>query len=45
MEGVRASSLGEAAVGFDDLVTWDAGFALEAVDVLREELEQQPFLV
>ena len=30
---------------FDDLVAWYAGLALQAVDILSEELEQQAFLV
>lgn len=30
---------------FDDLVAWDAGFALEAVYVLCEKLKEEPFLV
>jgi hypothetical protein len=28
-----------------DLVSWDAGLALQTVDVLGEQLEEQPFLV
>jgi hypothetical protein len=35
---VYAPLRSEATVGFDDHSSWNAGFALEAVDVLGEEL-------
>ena len=39
-----AALVGEGAVGLDDEVVGDAGGALEAVDVLREELEEELLL-
>ena len=42
---MRGRLLCETAVRLDDLVARDAGFSLEAVDVLGEELQQQPLLV
>ena len=35
----------ERPVGFYDLVTWYTSFALQTVDILREQLEQQALLV
>jgi hypothetical protein len=37
--GLDVRILCEAAMGLDDLVVWHAGLALQAVDVLREELQ------